>query len=251
MITTIERSLKDRIDLALANLICAQPDGDRMRIALPVLYPSGSGSAVEVMINGDKCFVSDFGFGQLEAEMHGADDFYNDSAKKAAERFSVSFDGSNVFAIWASMAKLESAIAAVANASVQAATLSIMKALEEKEKQVNNELFEKIKIIFGAKSVARNQEIIGRDSTWKAHNVVSLSNEKRAIFEFVGEHQNSIANKFMMFSDLSKVENGYSLNSVVRNTTSMREKKAMLADVSNVLEFNAGSEEFLRYAKAA
>lgn len=251
MITVFDHIDKKRIDEAIAKLICASPDGDRIRIAMPVLYPSGSGSAVEVMLNGDKCFVSDFGFGQLEAEMQGADNFYDDCAQKSAQRFGVRFDGANVFAMWASIGRLEGAIAAVANASVQAATMATLKATEQKEKHINNELFDKMREIFGAHAVTKNQEVIGRDLKWKAHNVVSLPDQKRAIFEFVSENQNSIANKFMMFSDLSKAENGYSLNSVVKNITLFKEKKAMLADVSNVIEFSASGDIFSRYAKAA
>jgi hypothetical protein len=251
MITTIDINIKDRIDQALKNLISAQPDGDRFRIALPILYPNGNGSAVEVVINGDKCFVSDLGFGLQEAEMNGAEDFYRFAAKKSVERFGVSFDGWNVFETWASLGRLESAIISVANASVQAATISIMKATEQKEKYINTELFEKIRAIFGANAVTKNQELTGRDSTWKAHNVVSLPNQKTAIFEFVSENQNSIANKFMMFSDLSKSENSYSLNSVVKNKTLLREKKAMLANVSNVIELAANKDVFCSYIKAA
>lgn len=251
MITLLDDTIKDRIELAITKLISTRSDGNRIRIALPVLYPSGSGSAVEVMINDDQCFVSDFGFSQLEAEMHGAEDFYNDCAKKSAARFGVSFDGSNLFVLWTSLGKLEGAITAVANASVQAATLSIMRATEQKEKHINSELFDKIREIFGPRFVTKNQEVTGRDSKWGAHNVVSLPNQKTAIFEFVSENQNSIANKFMMFSDLSKVENSYSLNSVVKNLTLFKEKKAMLADVSNVIEFSANKDVFFHYAKAA
>ena len=45
------------------------------------------------MVNGDNCFVSDFGFGSMEAEMYGAESFYESNAKKAADRFGVGFDG--------------------------------------------------------------------------------------------------------------------------------------------------------------
>jgi len=44
-------------------------------------------------------------------------------------------------------------------------------------------------------------DISGRDATWTAHNVVRFPNRSLVVFEFVRESQNSVANKFMMFSD--------------------------------------------------
>ena len=122
MTLTLERAIKEKIEEAAAGLISVRADGDRARISLPLLYPSGSGSAVEVMVNGDNCFVSDFGFGAMEAEMYGAESLYESSAKKAADRFGVGFDGMSIFKTWTSLGRLDAAVVAVANASVQAAT---------------------------------------------------------------------------------------------------------------------------------
>ena len=82
MTLTADQTIKAKIEEAVAGLVSVRADGDRVRIALPLLYPSGSGSAVEVMVNGDNCFVSDFGFGAMETEMYGADPFYESNAKK-------------------------------------------------------------------------------------------------------------------------------------------------------------------------
>lgn len=99
--------------------------------------------------------------------------------------------------------------------------------------------------------MARSADISGRDASWEAHNVVTLPNSRRAVFEFVSESQNSVANKFMMFSDLARGENDLSLNSIVRSVERIGKKGAMLADVSNVLQLNAAPSEFKRYARAA
>ena len=54
----------------------------------------------------------------------------------------------------------------------------------------------------------------------------------------------------MMFSDLSRRERAYSLNSVVTTIEQIGKNGSMLADVSNVLELGADTSEFLRYARA-
>jgi hypothetical protein len=250
IIADSSKAIEGRLKQAVARLMTVRVDGERARLTVPVLYPSGSGCAVEIMTSGDKCFVSDLGFGHMEAEMQGADAYYGVCAKSASERFGVGFDGLSVFTTWASFDKIEGAIAGVANASVQAAATAIFRAVEEKDKQKNTELFERVKEIFGAPSVARSADLKGRDAVWQAHNIVLLSDHRRAVFEFVSENTNSISSKFLMFSDLSKRKDEFSLNSVVRSVEKLGRKGAMLADVSNILSVSDPAAEFIRYAKA-
>ncbi|MDE2444993.1 MAG: hypothetical protein KGO94_02370 [Alphaproteobacteria bacterium] len=224
------------------------PDGERARVAVPVLYPSGSSAAVEVVFNAGKCFVTDLALGQMEAEMQGASNFYGDAAKKSVQRFGVGYDGLSIFAIWASLDKIESAIVSVANASVFAASNAIYKAVTEKEKRKNEELFEKIVRVFGKNDVVKDDEVIGRDAVWPAHNIVSLRNNRKAIFEYITPHQNSISGKYMMFSDLAKLEDKYSLTSVVNSIDSLGPKGAMLAEVSEVIQLAASDTEYLKRA---
>ncbi len=251
MLATRTFNLKGRLDQAISRLMAVSMDGEGARLSVPVLYPSGTGGAVEVVVSGDRCFVSDLGLGHLEAEMQGADSFYDGCARLAAERFSVGYDGLSIFASWASISKIESAVTLVANASVNAASAAIFKAMEETVKQQNHEVYDRVVSIFGQEAVTREMDLPGRDATWPAHNVVALPEGRKAIFEFVRDNQNSIANKFMMYSDLSRREGVYSLNSVVRSIEKIGNKGAMLADISNVIELNANPTEFVRYARAA
>jgi hypothetical protein len=252
MIDAGDKALKNRLDRAVSRLMAVHVDSDTARVSVPVLYPSGSGCSVEIIVNDGRCFVSDLALGHLEAEMQGADEFYGHSAKRAADHFGVGYDGLSVFAQWASLDKIETAVAAVANASVQAATSAILRAAEETYKHKNIEVFELVREIFGPQLVAKSMDIGGRDASWEAHNVVTFPDRQRAIFEFVSESQNSIANKFMMFSDLSKADSpGLSLNSVVKSLARIGKKGAMLAEVSNVIELSANVDEFKRYARVA
>jgi hypothetical protein len=251
MTLILERAIKERIEEAAAGLISVRADGDRARISLPLLYPSGSGSAVEVMVNGDNCFVSDFGFGALEAEMYGAEPFYEKSAKRAADRFGVGFDGMSIFKTWASLSRLDAAVVAVANASVQAASAAILSASEEKERRDNAALYDRVREFFGDHAVAKHEELGGRDAKWQAQNVVTLSNRRKAVFELVNAHPNSISSKYIMFADLSRVEEAYSLNSVVKSIPHIGSKGAMLADVSHLVELDSPKETYLRFAEAA
>lgn len=241
----------DRLRLAVSRLMATRVDGERARLTVPVLYPSGGSCAVEIVTSGERCFVSDLAMGHMEAEMYGAHDLYDVCAKAASERFGVRYDGLSVFASWASLDNVEGAIIGVANASAYAATTAIFRAVEEKERQKNYELFEKVQAIFGEASVAKTADLSGRDAQWQAHNVVILRDHRRAVFEFVSEAGSSIASKFLMFSDLSKREGEFSLNSVVKSVESIGKKGSMLGDVSNIIPLTAPHEDFIRFAEAA
>jgi hypothetical protein len=250
VLSAVATEFKGRIEVAVKRLASSRVEGERARIALPILYPSGAGSAVEVVLSDDKCFVSDIGLGFTEAEMYGASDFYTPSAQKAVERFGVGFDGLGIFVVQAPLDRIEGAVAAVANASVNAANGAIYKAMEEKEKKKNTDLFEKVCRVFGSTHVRKYEEIRGRDAVWPAHNVVLIRGHK-SIFEYVNDNPTSIASKFIMFSDLSRIGDELSLNSVVNSVESIGPKGKMLADVSNVIPFASSDHEYRRYARAA
>ncbi|MDG4892729.1 hypothetical protein P9272_03920 [Mesorhizobium sp. WSM4976] len=231
--------------------MATQASTERVRVSMPVLYPSGSGCTVEIGFSADKVFVSDMAAGHTEAYLAGATDYYDHQAKRAAERFGIGYDGHSIFVLWAPIDRVEGAITAVANASVQAASLAVLKAEEDRERRRNDEVYERVRQIFGAPSVAKIVQLEGRRAVWPAHNVVTLSQGKRAVFEFVSMHANSIANKYMMFSDVAARDEGIALNAVVRSLATLGVKGGMLSDVANVIELTASNDDFLRYARVA
>jgi hypothetical protein len=252
MIDTRTIDFRARLDQAVRRLMSVTVEGERAQVTVPAVYPSGAGSCVDIVLNGDKCFVSDMALGQTEAEMFGATDFYDNAAKAASSRYSVGYDGLSVFAFWASIDNVESAISLVATASVAAATAAIMRASEEKERRTHSELYERVTHIFGEAKVAKIMELTGRDATWTAHNVVRTNDEGHiAVFEFVSDSTLSVSSKFLMFSDLAKKKGKFSLNSVVSDISRVKGKTAMLADVSQILESNAPESDFIRYAEAS
>lgn len=247
----IAEAIEARIKRAVSRLTATQDDADSVRISVPVIYPSGANSTVEISSIGDTCFVSDMGAGHTEAYLSNASEFYDHQARRVADRFGIGYDGQSIFLLRASIDRIEGAIATVANASVQAASLAILKAEEDKDRRRNDEIFDRIKSIFGAELVSKMKTIDGLRSSWDAHNVVDLPGGRSAVFEFVTSHQNSISNKYMMFSDLKMRASNISLNSVVKSISKISPKAELLADVGNVIEFDAPSDAFLRYASAA
>ena len=155
-------TLDARIKQAISNLLSAEQNGEGSLLNMPIPYPSGALVVLEIVPNAGSYFVSDVGFGFQEAEAYGAQGFYSHSAKQAAQKFGVSFDGYSIFSQWVGDSGLESALVYVANASKNAAERAIERAIEEKSSQKTDELFDRVEKIFGPKMVRRKLEIPGR-----------------------------------------------------------------------------------------
>lgn len=245
------QGVQDRITQALSRIARSREEDGHVLIDLPLMYPSGAMVVVEVERNRDRYWVSDMGYGLVEAEFMAAQDYYGSAAKRAADEFSVGFDGNAIFALWVPEARLESAIVCVANASSKASSEAVLRAAEAQGRRQNEQIFDRIKKVFGQKSVAKEAEIGGRHATWGVHNVVALPKGQKAVFEFMSNHANSVSSKFLMFSDIRAAEPKYSLNAVVRKVDQLDEKAQMIGDVANIVGIDAPDEEFQRFARAA
>jgi hypothetical protein len=245
---TDTHALQEAIAVAIGRLVSSRAVGEAAVVSVPVSYPSGTRAAVHVSLSGDKCFVSDCAIGMREAEMTGASDFFDHAAKDAATWFGVGYDGASVFAASAPLDRIEGAIVAVSNASTSAVSRALLRAAEAKERHANTAVYDKVVEVFGRSNVSKHSEIPGREAIWDAHNVVSIGG-RRAVFEFVGEHGNAVASKFLMFSDIVKVANPPTLVSVVSSLSKMSKKANMLGDVSSIIEIGAQKDQFERYAR--
>lgn len=251
MVVTMNTSILERITASTARITSVRIVGDQLHVNLPLLYPSGSTVVVSVELNRDRVWVSDIGYGLMEAEFHGAQENYARSAKQFAEAYGVNFDGNSVFALWVPIDRIESALVCVANASQQAANDAVRVANEARSQSRNDEIFDRVSRIFGANTVARSREISGRHAAWQVHNVVQTDRDRLAVFEYMTDHPTSVSSKFLMFSDIRQANLGYSLNAVVKDLQRLDAKAQMVADVANLLPIDASDSSFQKSALAA
>lgn len=240
-----------RVTEALRRIASVGDADGRVVINLPIMYPSGANVVVEIERNDDRFWVSDMGYGSLEAETSGAQSFFRKCADRLASEFSVQFDGDAIFALWVNNSRLESAIVCVANASARASAEAVRAASEARVKQDNERIFSKIVEVFGSRIVARTADIVGRHAHWEAHNVVVFPNRQTAVFEHMTPHTTSISTRFLMFSDIRAADQSVSLNAVVRDVESLGEKGQMIADLANIVPISASSEQISQFARRA
>lgn len=249
--STTNKNLIARVKEALARIASVRESDGRVLVDLPIMYPSGAMAVVEVVRNRDKFWVSDMGHGLLEAEFMAADPYYGRVARKIAEEFSVDFDGNAIFALWVSEGRLEAAIICVANASNKACSEAIRQASEVHARRQNERIFSRIVKVFGERFVTKSAPINGAHASWEAHNVVVLPKDRRAVFEFMSGHPNSVSNKFLMFTDIQKAHPNFALNAVVHSVSELDEKAQIVGDIANIVEINASDDIYKQYAVAA
>lgn len=237
---------------ALELLIDVRAAGTRVLLSVPVQYPSGALSVVEIEHQGKSWWISDMGHGLLEAEYVSAANGYARAATETARSYGVKFDGHAIFALMVPADQLDSGIVAVSNASVRAASEAIRAESERKLEVKTDQVFDRLSRIFHEQAeVVRKLEIQGEYASWEAHNVVRLSNTKRvAIFEYMSHHAQSVSAKFLMFSDLKRKPN-LMLNAVVSDPNKLDSKGRMIDEVATIVRVDAADDTFRRLVSAA
>ncbi len=251
MNSQIDTELLKRVEVALRRIASVREVGGQFVVNVPVRYPSGGMAVVSVEENKGHCWVSDLGHGLMEAEYHGAQDYYTRSAREVSQAFGVDFDGHSIFALHVPMSRLESAIVCVANASSQAAQDAVRLASESQFNRKSDQIYDRIARIFGPTTVARMRLISGRHVQWEARNVVALPTGRTAVFEYMSTHTNSVSSKFLMFSDIRMLDQEMSLNVVVQSIRSLDAKGQMIGDIANIVEVSAAEQDYIQFANAA
>lgn len=238
MTADLERIVKD----ALINLTPVWSDDGRLCLAVPVRYPSGALVSLDVSAGEREAIITDRSLGLFEAEMCGADGGFPACAKRAAANAGVRFDGHSLFAIEVPLDRLPGGIVAVANASASAAAEAIRTDSLRRAEGQNDAIQRRLREAFPGVHVEKQMVIAGARAEWDAHNVVRLG-DRFAVFEAVSPHQQSIAAKFTMFSDLSKRAD-LSLAAVVDRASDLSGKGTMIFDVARVIEAGAPPTEY-------
>ena len=109
------------LDDAVRHLVAAKHYAAGTIVTMPVIYPSGSSVALDVTMQGERCFVSDMGNAFDEAEMMGTSRYFKSEATRIAESYQIKFDGRIIFVEDVPFDRVGGAMVIVANASAEAA----------------------------------------------------------------------------------------------------------------------------------
>ena len=172
-------------------------------ISTPLLYPSGSHAVVRIDGAGDRWFVSDDGYGCLEADMMGGLLSFRRIARSMAERAGVQFDERCFFVLAVERDALPGAVTIISNISKQVVERTAF-AMEERRIALSRDVFEeRLSTAFGAKAIEHQVPIIGASGKeWHVDVGVTRAGRIEKVFEFVSPRPASIAAAVMKFSDI-------------------------------------------------
>jgi|SRR5271169_120461 len=248
------------IENVARQLVATEHDLNGSFIRTPLLYPSGSTVVVRVAQSDGRYFVSDFGLGYQESDMHGAAIFYMRHARPIAEAAGVGFDNQAFFIMEASREQLPGAVVTIANCSQEATNRAAYALAEKTFEDSKDRLYERLVKVFAkaagpsTKIVTRNVKVIGHSSTeWPIATIVRLPGaQTQTIFEPVTKHHNSVAAASMKFHDIALLgKRAPNRVAVVHNKQEFGTYLQVLSQAANVIDEEVADSTFVRLAKAA
>src|ERR1700722_920712 len=183
--------------------VCEETDGGA-RFVTHCLYPSFTPVAVHVAKLGSGYRVSDDGGALRNAWVHGREvALAKRMVSREAERYHlrVSNEGALV-ADAPSIEWLRSAILAVANASAGAANATVGKLVAAAESVLKDRIRDKLDELVPAEAIKSDVEVTGKSGDVRLFDYgIHVSNDNDIVISAVTAHRNSVAAKFLVFSD--------------------------------------------------
>jgi hypothetical protein len=200
---TATHNLKTVAEAVARALVETNVKGGSAFISTPLLYPSGSHAVIRMDGTGDRWFVSDDGYGYLEADMMGGSATFRRIAKPLADRAGVKFDERCFFVLEVDRDALPGAVITISNVSKQAVERTAF-AVEERRIAISRDVFEqRLTAAFGARAVTHHVTFIGASGKdWDVDVGITSDGKIRRLFEFVTPRSASIAAAVMKFTDI-------------------------------------------------
>lgn len=184
-----------------------EPSPYGTKIATQCLYPGSSVVFVHIGTWGDEFRVSDGGEAALHALHLGRDKWAVDVGLKAAkDRFSLSMEHGELFAIARDATWLPNVVAAVANGAAFAASSATDHALHKQQRTLKDQIGERLHEVFADQFIARDFDYRGRSGKlWQVDYAITAP--EPILIKAVTPHHNSIAATYTALSDIKRDEN--------------------------------------------
>lgn len=253
MVATARDSEKfqDVVRSAAAQLVSHEVISGAHYVRTPLMYASGGYVVVRVESDGGDFLVSDFGTGHEEASLMGATRIYKGVARHIAETNGVGFDSYSFFVLKVSREQLPGAIATIANSSQEAVNVTSLKISEQKHRDDNALLFERLSGVFGRDSIARDAEIVGASNTaWHVASLVTIQ-RRQVAFEAVAKHHNSVVSAAAKFSDIARIRQAPGRVAVVGNKKILGTYLGVLSHNASVIERKVDDRVYQSFLEAS
>lgn len=215
---------------------------------------SGSASTVTVWPEGggDTFMVSDDG-GSLFEVMAGAfsGSIFRRVAKERCERYGAVFDGGSMIYLRVSAGKLRGAIVAMANLMKEVVDETIERSINQKARQIDLELWDKLDQAFGGSSVVRKAHLFGESTASHEFTAVVQTGKGLVAFDTFSAQGNSINSVYAKMSDVGRIDAPPKGIAVTRRLSDIGPKLNLIASVAQVVQINIETGSLQELALAA
>lgn len=247
-------NINEAVQSAIQGLVEAREIDGTTFVNLPLVYPDGSFVTLQVggikgkgREAGNKFRISDNGYAYRELECIGAERSFANIVTKVAEEDGLSRNKRAIF-VDVPLDQLQRAICDVAVASWRVADTAYQKLSEDDEGDIDDELRERLKRIFGEKKILEDKKIQGISSTKWEFSAIVQTGASLVIFDAVGNHPNSIYRASTSFHDIGALENPPRRVAVVRDKQALGSRLHILSQAGKVIDTNQPDDVFVKAA---
>lgn len=252
MIESVGDRVSQSIQEALSRLGSVEHFRAGSIVSLPVLYPSGSAVALEIVPNGDRCLVSDRGGGAQEAELFGASRYFKREATRVAENAGIRFDGRDMFVADVSLGRLRGAMIVVANCSAEATNAAALRLSDRAERDTQDILYDRLSRLYKTRDVQRDPELSGETHKWRVSIAVIGGDRVPALFEPVSGAYISAVGTVAKFNDFASLALPPDRFSVMKSRDDLGSFYGLVARASTkLLPISASDRTFIELLEAA
>ena len=242
------------LETAVRSLVSSSFVQGRHRIHMPVVMPSGSSATVTVWPegNGDTFLVTDDGMSLFEVESGAySETLFSRVAKERCTRYGASFDSVSMFYLRVSHDRLRGAIIAMANLMKEVVDETIQRSINQKAKEIDHELWDKLDRTFAGYEVKRRAQLLGESTA--RHQFSALLNTEKGfvVFDTFNAQASSINSIYVKMSDISRVEAPPKGIAVTKRRSEIGPKLNLIASVAQVVEIGIVAHDLRKLALAA
>jgi hypothetical protein len=244
----------DALEEALRTMVSSKFVQGRFRVEMPVVMAGGSAATVTVWPegNGETFMVSDDGAALFEV-MSGAfsETIFRRVAKEWCDRYGASFDGGSMLYLRVSRERLRGAIIAMANLMKEVVDVTIERSVDQKARQIDVELWDRLDRAFGGVSVERKAHLAGESTAIHEFSAIVQTAKGLVAFDTFTAQGNSINSVYVKMADVGRSETPPKAIAVTRSLSDIGPKLNLITSVAQVIEINIETVDLQRVALAA
>ncbi len=242
------------LDEAVRSMVSSTFVQGRFRVELPVVMASGSAATVTVWPEGtgDTFMVTDDGASLFEV-MSGAfsERLFGRVAKERCERYGATFDGGTMLYLRVSSDRLRGAIVAMANLMKEVVDETIHRSINQKARQIDLELWDKLERAFAGCLVEKRAHLSGESTATHEFSAVLTTEKGLVAFDTFSPQGNSINSIYVKMADIGRNEVPPKGIAVTQRMSNIGPKLNLITSVAQVVEIGIETADLQRLALAA